>query len=1022
MAKSLSDPIRSQPREDNANYMRNIRVLHVDDESNLGELVATFLQREDEQIDVVTETSASDGLARLEADHEEIDCVVSDYEMPRMDGVEFLDAVRADYPDLPFILFTGKGSEDIASEAISAGATDYLQKGGESEQYELLANRIRNAVSKARSERIERYLYELAETTDRVLFVFNHDWSELLFINSAYEDLWGRSVEALQDDPTDFLNGIHPDDRDRVREAIENMSGGGGVDLEYRVNPGKDYERWVRVRGEQIVDETGDVVRVAGFATDITERKRQEQELERKRDLLRHTERLTDIGGWEADADTGEQRWTNGTYAIHDVSPDSFDPTVEGGIDFYHPDDRDTIEEAVTNCRETGEPYEIEGRLITAEDRVRWVNTDGEAVTEDGSIVALRGAIQDITDRKEREQKLEQMRTKFQRVFEHSNNAIFITDIENDRIVDCNQAAADLVGVSREELRSLAPSELHPHNLESVEEWVETVLEEGSGRTDEITCRRPDGEIVPVEMSAGVAEFDGARCLVNNVVDITEQKEREAELERDKRRFETIFEHSNDAIFILDPGNDAIEDANQQAAELLGYSHDELVSSVAISDIHSDHIEEFEGFLETVWDEGHGWTDDFYCQTKDDERVEAEISMATIELDSTTYLLASVRDIAERKEYQRHVEHYEHTVENLPVGVFRTSPDGEFVDMNSEFVSLFDADSKADLRDISARDVWAHSEKRKELMGEIEREGIIKERPVQLETLEGEHRWMEVTFALVEENGDRYLDGVLQSLTNQRQYGQRLEQAETTFRHTQVAIALLDVGNDEFIFERVNAAYEEQTGIDAADVIGKTPREVVGTDHDDRMEARLRKCVEQREAMTYEVVAPIAEDPSYWRVRLAPVVVGDEVVQIVVATRNITEHRKRRGELAAKTELLNQLLEDASVPMFMKDSDGRYVFANQKFRELCGVQDETVVGRTDDELELADIADELWGIDGTMVDGTLPRKNEQRIGPDDDERVFLASTARVENQQVEPAEMCETALFGVAADVTGVYE
>lgn len=128
-----------------------VRVLHVDDDPGIGDLTAAYLQRVDDRITVVSESSAHDGLERL--DDADIDCIVSDYEMPGMDGIEFLEAVRQQYEALPFILFTGRGSEDVASEAISAGVTEYLQKDGSREQFELLANRVANVVYRRRAER-----------------------------------------------------------------------------------------------------------------------------------------------------------------------------------------------------------------------------------------------------------------------------------------------------------------------------------------------------------------------------------------------------------------------------------------------------------------------------------------------------------------------------------------------------------------------------------------------------------------------------------------------------------------------------------------------------------------------------------------------------------------------------------------------------------------------------------------------------------------------------------------------------
>ena len=136
-----------------------IRVLHVDDDPGFLDLTRASLEREAE-FTVETVTGAERALAQLDGS---VDCVVTDYQMPGRDGIEFLRAVREDYPDLPVLLFTGEGSETVASEAISAGVTDYLQKEGGTTQFAVLANRIRNVVDRYRATREAERLGRLFE-------------------------------------------------------------------------------------------------------------------------------------------------------------------------------------------------------------------------------------------------------------------------------------------------------------------------------------------------------------------------------------------------------------------------------------------------------------------------------------------------------------------------------------------------------------------------------------------------------------------------------------------------------------------------------------------------------------------------------------------------------------------------------------------------------------------------------------------------------------------------------------------
>ena len=170
----------------------NIRVLHVDDQPDFAEMTATFLERDDDRFVVETTTGADEALDLL-GDDSEFDCVVSDHEMPGMTGIEFLEVIRDGYPDMPFILFTGKGSEEIASEAISSGVTDYLQKGG-TDKYTILANRVVNAVETARAKASARQSQRKYENLSEA-------FPDIAF----YIDENGRYVEVIAGDESPLL-------------------------------------------------------------------------------------------------------------------------------------------------------------------------------------------------------------------------------------------------------------------------------------------------------------------------------------------------------------------------------------------------------------------------------------------------------------------------------------------------------------------------------------------------------------------------------------------------------------------------------------------------------------------------------------------------------------------------------------------------------------------------------------------------------------------------------------------------
>lgn len=184
---------------------RVMTVVHVDDEPDFAEVTKAFLERIDDDLTVITEHRPADVLDRIES--ADIDAIISDYQMPRMDGIELLEAVRVDHPNLPFILCTARGSEEVASEAIAAGVTDYIQKRTDTEQYEVLANRLTNAIERYRTrDRLWESLSLSAQLMEQSLAgVYIAQDNTFTYVNAYFAELFGHQPADLIGEPTTTL-------------------------------------------------------------------------------------------------------------------------------------------------------------------------------------------------------------------------------------------------------------------------------------------------------------------------------------------------------------------------------------------------------------------------------------------------------------------------------------------------------------------------------------------------------------------------------------------------------------------------------------------------------------------------------------------------------------------------------------------------------------------------------------------------------------------------------------------------
>jgi len=486
----------------------DIRVLHVDDAPEFVELTRHYLEREDERITVTTATSAAAALDLLSGD---IDCIVSDYEMPDTNGIELLEAVREEHPDLPFILFTGKGSEEVASDAISAGVTDYLRKRIGTEQYELLTARIDTAVGQYRAERELERQYERLDTVASnapvVLFTLDPDGVFTVSKGRGLEQLGVESGEVVGQSVFDVYGG-HEGILSDAQRALD----GEQVTATREVD-GLFFETTYQPVFE---DRDGDLRAVIGVAVDVRDRIRREQQSRRYEAIVEaiddaiyvvdEDDRIEYVNERYAEMKNADREELLGT-PIREWADDEDARRVYELVDELQRGKRDVATIEYDFLTADGRHVPVESRITNLE-------------YPDGGQGRV-GVVRDVTERREREQKLERQNERLEE---------FVSVVSHDLRNPLNTLAAslDLVEADDEHLHRCR------RLVDRMDRLIESLL---------ALAREGDTASEPTRVNLREAATASWQVVESPDVELTVEPEADASVLVDEERFEQLLEN-----------------------------------------------------------------------------------------------------------------------------------------------------------------------------------------------------------------------------------------------------------------------------------------------------------------------------------------------------------------------------------------------------------------------------------------------------------------------------------------------
>lgn len=665
-------------------------------------------------------------------------------------------------------------------------------------------------------------------------------------------------------------------------------------------------------------------------------------QISKSKELLRQTasmnrmlSEVSSIGAWDYNLETKVLNWTSEIFVIHER--DALEtPEVDKALAYYNEGaNRDLITQAFTEATQKGKPYNLELLITTEKGNQKWVRAIGRPEMHNGACIRVYGTIQDITEKKLREANEKRLADRHQLVLEVTEAGTWDLDIlTEEAIVD--ELAVKIFGYDLKDVASLNSQGEYAFHFQEFKKWIvpedRAIVEEAienhiQGKTHRFEVRhrayKKDGSLIWVYSKGRITER-GANGqplrMIGSAIDVT--KIREA-----TQNFETLFMQSPLAKLVLDPKQFKIILANDKAADVYGYSIEEL------KNMSSNELMEHMGGIQleqlrTDWDKGKAEKEKVIVEhiNRNGNTLSLEVSNSVIKYEGADVVLVVLNDVTEKLKAEKEIKQLSLVASKSTNGVVITDEHQNIQWVNAAFEKMtgYRAQEIIGKNPRMLQGAATSDESRRVL-----RNAIQKRESSQVDIVnyhkKGTPYWLEIFLdPVIDEQGvltnfiaiENDITERKKSEAELKQSKQITEKALHELRHQKFALdqhAIVAITNTKGTIEYVNDKFCQISQYSEEELIGQDHRIVNSDHHPTSFFVEMYKTLANGEVWHGEIKNKAKDGTYYWvDTTISPFIDSqtNRPVKYIAMRTDITQRKAVEEKLSLTLESLEDLIHE----------------------------------------------------------------------------------------------------------------